>query len=484
MKLHEYANCDATELAGLVRRREVSAVELVRLAREAHDHLNPAINAVVEFYDDAESVYASDAGPFAGVPFLRKDSGSSEAGRLQERGSRLFQGHRPTVDSFFTQNARSAGLRIVGRTTVPEMCLSGLSSESAACGITRNPWNLERSTGGSSSGSAAAVAAGIVPIAHANDGGGSTRIPAAWCGLVGMNPSRGRISTGPDKPDAGDGRTRDFVVCRSVRDMAAALDVFQGGFPGDPFIIAPPERPYVEELGLPTGRLRVGVASSFRETGQATVEADVRAAVAQTARLLESMGHFIEEDMPLPYDSASLQRADLASHFMSLASLDVDARAVGRTLDEQTVQPVTLDFYRTGARLPLGYARQLTEGVRKIRAEVGEAMKGFDILLTPTTPFTALPHGTLTCNPNAEPKPLTAQRFMAAHFEFDQYLTIFNFTGHPSVSLPLFQGADGMPIGIQIVGQFGAESTLVRVARDLEGALPWATRRPSLFAGA
>ncbi|MFC3320671.1 amidase family protein [Mesorhizobium cantuariense] len=222
MKLHEYANFDATGLAELVRKREVTAEELIRLAREAHDQLNPTLNAVIEFYDDAESAPGSHEGPFVGVPFLRKDISSTEAGRLFECGSQLYQGFRPVVNSYFVERARAGGLRIVGRTTTTELGVSGLS-ETALCGITRNPWNLDRTAGGSSSGSGAAVAAGIVPTASSSDGGGSTRIPAAYCGLVGLNPSRGRLSGGPSAQDPGHGISRRFVLCRTVRDMAAAL---------------------------------------------------------------------------------------------------------------------------------------------------------------------------------------------------------------------------------------------------------------------
>ncbi|MER8996169.1 amidase [Mesorhizobium sp. M0678] len=482
MELHEYAGFDATELAELVRRGEVTAAELARLARQAHDQVKPAINAVVEFYEDAESVPGSDTGFFGGVPFLRKDLGPSEAGRLQEMGSRLFQGFRPTVDSYFTQRARAGGLRIVGRTTVPEMGMGGVPglSESVACGITRNPWNLDRTTGGSSSGSAAAVAAGIVPIAHANDGGGSIRIPSSFCGLVGMKPSRGRVSAGPNKQDGSEGRVHDFVVCRSVRDMAAALDIFQGASPGDPFIIAPPQRAYLEELRHPTGRLRIGVASPFREEVHALVQPGVRVAVEKTAELLESMGHSIDK-FALPYDPADLKMVEAGLNYISFASLDAEARALGRTVDEQTVEPIILELYRISKERPLADAALVKEGLRKIRAEVGSATKDFDILLTPTMPFTALPHGTWTEIPSAEP--VTAQGFLDAWAALDQYLSVFNFTGQPAVSLPLFQGSDGLPIGIQIVGRFGDEATLVRVARDLEEAMPWAMRRPPVFAG-
>lgn len=460
MELEEYVGYDATGLGDLLRRREVTAVELVRLAREAYERVNPVINAVIEFYDDAESLSGSDTEPFCGVPFLRKDTGPSEAGRLQEQGSRLFQGFRATVESYFMERARAGGLRILGRTTLPEFGMSGFS-ESLLCGITRNPWNLERTAGGSSSGSAAAVAAGIVPIAHAGDGGGSIRIPASNCGVVGLNPSRGRVSGGPNQQDAGHGRTRSFVICRSVRDMAAALDVFSGAYPGDPFIIAPPKRPYVEELRRPAGRLRVGMATS--PWADAKIEPEIREAVEQTAKLLENMGHLIEE-IPPPYDFADYRKVTAGTSQLSL-TLDAAAVALGRTINEHTVEPANVELYRTRKLMPLACALEGFEAARKLRADVGLATKDFDILLTPTMPCTALPHGT------------------DDEEALYQYLGVFNVTGQPSVSLPLFHSANNLPIGIQVVGRFGDESTLVRVARDLEEALPWATRQPSIHAG-
>jgi len=475
MKLHEYAGYDARGLADLVRKREVTALELVQLAREAHDRINPMINAVVEFYEDAEAVVGSEAGPFCGVPFLRKDSGPSEAGRLQEQGSRLFSGFRPSVESYFIERARKAGLHILGRTTLPEFGTTGLS-ESIACGITRNPWKLDRTAGGSSSGSAAAVAAGIVPIASGGDGGGSIRIPAANCGLVGLKPSRGRISGGPNRQDAGHGNVRNFVLCRTVRDMAAALDVFSGSYPGDPFIIRQPDCPYVEELAQATCQMRIGVATS--PWGKAKVEPGILDAVNRTAEHLETMGHIVEEMKP-PYDSADYRKMVAGMFYMGFASLDDTARSLGRVVDEQTVEPVNLELYKVGKSLPLSYAQDIFDCARKIRVDVGEATKDFDILLTPTMPCPPLLHGTYSTTNQK----LTAAQLMDADAAIYQYLGVFNVTGQPSVSLPLFHGANGLPIGIQIVGRFGDEATLVRVARDLEEAIPWAMRRAPVFAG-
>ena len=470
MKLYEYLNQDATGLGSLVSAGEVTAVELARLARKANDRVNPEINAVIEFYEDAETVDGADSGLFAGVPFLRKDLGATEAGRLQESGSRLFKGHLANTDSYFFQRARKGGLRTLGRTTVPEFGISGFS-ESYLNGITRNPWDLSLTSGGSSAGAAAAVAAGIVPMAHGSDGGGSIRTPASYCGLVGLNPSRGRICAGPQQQDSkfGLGFGRAFVLCRSVRDMAGALDVFSGYYPGDPFIIIQPNRPYVDELEQPTGHLHVGLART--KWGDVDVEPEVFSAVEATAKILE--------EMDPPHIQKDYSKIILGVSDLSAGMLEDAAKAIGREINSNTLEPINLKLYEHGRNLPLSYASRVYEAVREMRIDVGEATKAFDILLTPVMPTTALPHGSVYCATNDT---FSAEEWMDADAALYQYVGVFNVTGQPSVSLPLAQSSRGMPIGIQVVGRFGDEATLVRVARDLEEAMPWATRRPPIHA--
>lgn len=476
MKLSEYVNHDATGLASLVTAGKVTPVELTRLARQAHDDVNPRVNAVIEFYDDAETVVGADTGLFNGVPFLRKDVGATEAGRLQEQGSRLFKGRRPETDSYFFRRARDAGLRTVGRTTVPELAMSVIS-ECTLHGVTGNPWNLERSAGGSSGGAAAAVAAGITPIAHGSDGGGSIRNPASWCGVVGLNPSRGRISGGPKNQDAGFGRSRMFVLCRTVRDMAAALDVFSGPHPGDPFVIVQPSRPYVEELSQPTGTLRVGVART--RWGAINPEPEILRAVGSTAKLLEEMGHAVTEIEP-PYESVEYSRVLFGSRDSFASFLDDQARAIGRAINADTLEPVNLKLYEYGRNLQNRGVENVHEVSRRMTFCIGEATHAFDILLTPTSPHVALPLGGIHSTTDAT---LSAEEYLEALAALEQYTGVFNVTGQPSVSLPLAQSTSGLPIGLQIVGRFGDEATLVRVARDLEEARPWGYRRPNVRAG-
>ncbi|WP_027155726.1 amidase [Mesorhizobium sp. WSM2561] len=474
MRLSEYVEYDATGLASLVSAGEVTALELTRLARKAHEEVNTRINAVIEFYEDAETVPGFDAGRFNGVPFLRKDIGETEAGRLQEKGSRLFKGCRSDTDSYFFRRAREAGLRTIGRTTTPELGAT-VMTESILNGITGNPWDLARSAGGSSGGAAAAVAAGITPIAHGSDGGGSIRIPASWCGLIGLNPSRGRVSGGPNNQDESFGRSRTFVLCRTVRDMAAALDEFSGPHPGDPFIIVQPNRSYVEELSQSTGRLRVGVART--SWGAINLEPEVLHTVEATATLLHEMGHTVTDIEP-PYEPIEYSRTYTGAS--TARWLEEAARAMGRTISADTLEPVTLKWYEYGRDVPLSRVEGLQEALRKMRFRVGEAIHAFDILLTPTMPIVAVSHGGIYSATNPT---ISANEYVETNVAICQYTGVFNVTGQPSVSLPLAQSASGLPIGIQIVGRFGDEATLVRVARDLEEARPWRHRRPQVRAG-
>ncbi|MCJ8052943.1 amidase [Shinella curvata] len=474
MNLSDYCSHDATGLADLVRRGEVSARELAEAARAAHEKVDPEINAVVEFYADAETVKGSGEGTFVGVPFLRKDIGSTEAGRLQECGSRLMKGNVATEDSYYTTRAKGAGLRYIGRSAVPEFAFAGFT-ETLLEGITRNPWSLDRSAGGSSGGAAAAVAAGVVPMAHASDGGGSIRIPAGWCGLVGLNPSRGRVSGGPDSQDSLFGLAREFVVCRTVRDMAAALDVFSGPEPGDPFIIAQPERPYLEELQRPTGKLRVGLART--PWGRVPIAADVLAVLDETAALLAAMGHEIEE-ISAPTDPEDIMIGVMGGFNLGLADMPALARSLNKPLDSTTMEPVLLKLTEQTLAMSPAEIVNIFEVMRKIRHDVAMATQRFDILLTPTTPVTAPEHGRFATTR----EDLTAAAFSEGDTTLFTFLGTFNATGQPSVSLPLGLDANAMPIGIQVVGRFAEEATLVRVARDLEVARPWNALRAPVHA--
>jgi amidase len=387
----------------------------------------------------------------------------------------LFEGVRPTSDCHYTRRAKACGLRIVGRSATPELGTAGFT-ESTLSGITRNPWNLDLTAGGSSGGAAVSVASGIVPIAHASDGGGSIRIPAANCGVVGLNPSRGRISGGPARQDSLFGLARQFVVCRTIRDMALALDVFSGSHAGDPFVIAEPERPYVEELGQATPALNVGVAMT--PWGDMAIEPEILALLQTVAGVLEGLGHNPEE-MNSPFDLMDIKTAVVGAFHLGIAALDRAAKELGRPIDETTLEPVNLKNYRQSKDLPLSHAGTIFEAMRKVRADVGMATETYDVMLTPSMPRTAQPHGLYaTTNEN-----LSTDEFWKGDTGLYQFMGVFNVTGQPSISLPLGQSSEGMPIGIQIVAKFGQEATLIRLARDLEEAMPWIGRLPPVHAG-
>jgi amidase len=478
--MSDLAHLDATAQAELVRQGKISPRELVDQAIVRIERLNPTLNAIIHpRFEKARAEAAAPAeGPFRGVPFLLKDILGMQAGEPYHMGLRRLKelGVALPVDSYLTQKIQAAGFVILGRTNVPELGTL-CQTESDAYGPCRNPWNPNHSTGGSSGGSACAVAAGLVPAAHANDGGGSIRIPASECGLVGLKPSRGRTSFGPAAGAPVGGMVSDGVVTRSVRDTAAILDVLEGAMPGDTFVAPPPARPYLQEVGAPTGTLRIGLMTaapggSFRPHPDCTTAAN---AVAQT---LAALGHRIEEAHPNALDDA-----ELGHHFTVMYSTHI-ARTLER-IGELTGAPFTeaeLDAVNWAMKT-LGDATSapqyhatvdwLYEFTRRIAEWHGG---GFDLLLTPTI---------------SEPPPRlgelvpTSENALAVGMRASQiacWTLPFNLTGQPGISLPLHWNDVGLPIGVQLVAAHGREDLLLRVAAALEAAMPWSDRRPVLCA--
>ncbi|MFZ5791162.1 MAG: amidase [Pseudomonadota bacterium] len=476
MNLAEYARFDGVGLADLVRRREVTAQELGRLALDAIERLNPRLNAVLETFPDRVDKLGgggSGEGPFAGVPFLVKDLLLFEEGMACECGSQLMQGFRPDHDSELTRRFRRAGFVTVGRSAVPEMGYSSATS-SRLHGVTRNPWNPERIAGGSSGGAAAALAAGLVPIAHGSDGGGSIRSPASFNGLVGLKPTRGRISEGPDAADQLSGLGVNFVLTRTVRDCAAALDAVHGAAPGDPYAIAPPSRPFSKEVGAPPGRLRIAVAT---ETFSGVpIDPEVKAATARTARLLETAGYIVEETMPrfdwIPFVSAvnDLWTAHLAR------GCDLFGEMLGRRPGPDNLQRVTWACYRHGRSRSAQDLLAALELFNTVSRRIGAFFERYDLFVTPTCTRTAPPHAEF----DMDRADMDARQWCQHCFSLEVFLVPFNVAGLPAISLPLEQGAGGAQIGMQFVGRYGDEATLFRIAADLERASPWSSRRPSI----
>lgn len=478
MDLNRYALLDATSLSEAVRRGETTPAELAALALEAARSVNEGVNALAETYDevpdDLESNRRPPLGaeaPFRGVPFLFKDAGATEAGRRQEFGSRLLRGRVVRESSYLAQRFLKAGLVPIGRSNVPEFTLS-LSTESQLNGPTRNPWDPSRLAGGSSGGAAAAVAAGVVPVAHATDTAGSIRIPASACGLVGLKPSRGRISNGPQAGEPFMGMDTQFLVSRSVRDTAGLLDELSGAESGDPFLIASPARPYRKEVGAGVNPLRL--ALSVTPWGDYPVDPEVAAGTERVAAELAEMGHEVELATPqLNYD-AFVEAALVGWSLGFDLALEDFARAMGRPLNTETLEPVTLRLYEQARELTAHQVARAETVFNRIRRDFGRFFERYDALVTPTL--------------LQKPEPIGKYSQSVEHPDFESffrlcdesgaYLPPFNLTGQPAISLPLLWSESGLPMGVQIVGRMADESLLLRLAALLEGSRPWAERRP------
>jgi amidase len=472
MKLSDYLAHDATGLAQLVRSGAARPAELAECARQLIARLNPVINAVVEVFADPVQPLPGTHAPFTGVPFLIKDLVLHTAGQTMELGSRLCAGMKaPPHDTDLMRRFRQAGLVTLGRTTTPEFGYCP-STESVHYGPTRNPWDTTRSPGGSSGGSAAAVAAGIVPMCHANDGGGSVRIPASSCGLVGLKPTRGRIPTGPDYHDPLCGFGVEFAVTRTVRDMATLLDAVQGAGEGDGYVIAPPARPYVQELDVNPGRLRIGFTD--RPWSGAPVDNEVRAGLHLTAERLAALGHDVVEASPA-FDHA---RFIDATHTIWCANVgawvDQIAALTGRRVDGSTLEATTLACWRAGREFKATQLLEAQSVCNLICRQVAVFYRDHDLLLTPTSAQPPLPLGVINANDPA----LDARGWTEKVFRYYPFTALFNMTGQPAISLPLHRDAHELPIGMQFAARYGDEATLIRIARQLEQAHPWPQLAP------
>jgi amidase len=474
------ARLDATAQAELVRTGEASPVELVDAAIERIESANGELNAVIhKLYDEGREAARGELpdGPFKGVPFLLKDLGAAFAGQPLHLGMQCLKDadFRCPVDTYLALRFQQAGFVTIGKTNTPELGILP-TTEPRAYGPTRNPWDVSRSTGGSSGGSAAAVAAGMVPVAHANDGGGSIRIPASECGVVGLKPTRQRISEGPLIGDSMSGLTAELVVSRSVRDTAAILEAVHGPAPGDPYVAPPPSRPYTEELEADPGRLRIGLLTEPLVTAEPN--AVVAAAARDAARLLESLGHVIEESHPTGFEEM-----DVVDTFFTrwmagqAAALDQLQAVVGREIGPGDAEPLTLALAEEGRRQSAGrYLTAVSQHQLVSRMVAGWFETGFDLLLTPTLGEPPPPLGSFD-DSGADPIAALKRGVQTATFT-----ALFNVTGQPAISLPLHWSDDGLPIGVQLVAGFGEEDLLLRVAAQLEEARPWADRVPAAVA--
>jgi amidase len=489
----EYHRLDATALAALVRGGELRPVELVDAAIDRIEALNPRLNAVVtRCYDRARQQARSQLpdGPFRGVPFLLKDMLAVDGGICTTNGCSFFQGYAPARDSELVRRLKAAGLIIVGKTNTSELGILPVT-EPRLYGPTRNPWDTALTPGGSSGGSAAAVAARMVPMAHGGDGGGSIRIPASCCGVFGLKPTRGRNPMGPYVGEGWHGIVVEHALTRSVRDSAALLDATQGADVGAPYVAPRPERPYREEAGRDPGRLRIAFTTSSL-LGK-TVHPDCVAAVKHAASLCEKLGHDVEEEAP-PLDRRALCKAYLTLVAAETAAMiQLAGEAMGKKPRAREFEPGTWMLAQIGRRFR---ADELAAAVHRIHAagrELGAWFEERDALLTPTLSAPPLRLGALDQKP-LEKLALAVLRALPSEtlmrklldqlaidgFEYAAFTPIANLTGQPAMSVPLYWNEQGLPIGCHFFGRFGEEATLLRLASQLEQAQPWAARLPLL----
>jgi amidase len=467
---------DATAQADLVRGGEVSPRELVEAAIARIEAVNPKLDAVIRTRFDAARREAEGElpdGPFRGVPMLFKDLGCTVEGEVTAFGIGPLRDLAFPVTSYLAEQFRSAGFIALGRTNVPELGTT-VTTEPRSFPPARNPWDPGHSTGGSSGGSAAAVASGMVPVAHANDGGGSIRIPASECGLVGLKPTRGRVSQGPVTGEAWAGSTIDGAVTRSVRDAAGILDVISMPMPGDPYYAPALPRPLVQEVGADPGRLRIGFLERTGLEGYLD-DPQCRAAVASAASLLESLGHHVEQSVP-----AAMFDPEILRHFNAIIAADTEATMqafemlLGRPIGEDEIEPRNVAYRRAGRQLSAVAYLQTRAWLGMWGRRMADWWNGHDLLLTPTLGAPPPELGWFTAaGPEEEGARIAS---------FIPYTAQFNMTGQPAVSLPLHWTPDGLPVGVQLVAAYGREDLLVRVASQLEQAAPWSQRRPAVHA--
>ncbi len=470
----ELNRLDATAQAELVRKKEVSPRELVDAAIARIERVNPSLNAVIRpLFDEARAAAGGHLpdGPFRGVPILIKDVFGSVKGVAHTFGSRALANYVADHDSEEIARLKRAGFVIVGKTNAPEFGIVP-TTEPALFGPTRNPWDRARSPGGSSGGSAAAVAAGMTAVAHANDGGGSIRIPASCCGVFGLKPTRGRNTLAPDLGDVMSGLVAEHAVTRSVRDSAAVLDATAGPAPGDPYFAPPPARPFRDEVGAPPGRLRIAL-SVTAATGAPT-HPDCVAAAREAAALCELLGHHVVEAVPT-VDPFMLSEAFLGVWSAGAAATLESVRYLrGTPVKEEEVEPLTWALAEAGRRVNAAQYLMAVTFLQMVSRAVARFMADYDVLLTPTAAEPPPVLGSFDALPG---NPM-AGLFRAAAFV--PFTPMANFTGQPAMSVPLHWSADGLPIGAHFTGRYGDEATLFRLAAQLEEARPWRDRWPKL----
>ncbi|MDX2446185.1 MAG: amidase family protein [Desulfobacterales bacterium] len=489
----EYDQYDGLGLADLVRKKELTSEELCETAIERIEESNPEINAVITpMFDKARAAAKTMKleGPFSGVPFLLKDLMAAYAGVPLNNGCKGLRNYIPAYDSELVKRFKSAGVNVLGKTNTPEFGLVAYT-EPELHGPTRNPWNTEHTPGGSSGGSAAAVASGMVPLASGGDGGGSIRIPSSCCGLFGLKPTRGRTPTGPNYGELWEGATIEHVITRSVRDSAAMLDATCAPDIGAPYIIQQPERPYLDEIEREPGKLRIAFNSlSPLET---SVHPEIVKATLETALMLQKLGHDVDEDVP-EIDGRSLAMSYLSMYFGEVAADIDELRGVlGREVCQDDVETLT---WTLGL---LGRSTSAFSFVKAIRmwGQASRRMARFhekyDVYLTPTMAHPPIRVGVLKLKPLEKAvlrmvntlglgkllkRTGIVEKLAIENLSKTPFTQLANFTGQPAMSVPLHWTSDGLPCGMHFMAPMGDEATLFRLAKQLETEKPWFDKRP------
>lgn len=477
LSLTEYAKHDALGLAALVAQKQVTPKELAQTASRAIAAINPQVNAVVETYGDRIEGLDERSlgnGPFRGVPLLIKDVFGHEGGRRIEFGSRLCRGMVAEQDTYFCTLLKAAGVNIIGRSAAPEYSMSG-STEGALYGNTSNPWKKGYSAGGSTGGGQAAVTSGMVAIAHGSDIAGSIRIPASWCGGLGLKPSRGRISFGPAVDENGFGLAMNFVQVKTVRDAAAMLDCLAVPQTGDPFQIPKPEQPYAVLAGQKPPRLRIGW--TVKPLLGVAVDPEVTAAVKATAAALAGMGHEVFERDADMGGAAQMQRFADLWFFGFDARLAAYSAKSGHKIGPDTLEPVTYRIWEHAKRMTSADFFAAVGAVNAARRQLARFYEGADIWLSPTTAKVAEPWGNYNLGRRDVDMGTIVREILAVPC---QYTVPHNIMGTPAITMPLVQHSSGLPIGVQLAGRPATEHILLQLATALEAAMPWAGRTPTL----
>lgn len=466
-------NHDAVGLAQLVRDKAVSPQELLNMAIERAESSDARFNFMAQkLYDFGRKSIADGLpkGPFHGVPLLIKDLHTHIAGERSGQGSRFYADYRPDYTSELVKRQLAAGFVIFGKTTTPEFGLTA-TTESIACGQTRNPWNPEHIAGGSSGGSAAAIAAGVVPLAHASDGGGSIRIPASCCGLFGLKPSRGRVPMGPKRTEGWGGLSTHHAVSRTVRDSAAMLDATHGIEVGSRYGAPTPDGSFLSQVTKAPGRLRIAL---MLETPAGTpVDPECVAAARDAAKLLESLGHHVDEKSP-KVDAQALGIANFATISSALtADIEDRAKLTGITPSPEVLEKVTLIFLQYSKQFKAVDVARANNIYQETAIALGQFMTDYDVILSPTLAAPPVKLGKLGLMPDNFEK--WGQEIAA----FTPWTGLFNVSGQPSMSLPLSMSRDGLPIGVMMTGRYGEEALLLRLAGQVERAAPWFKKRPA-----